>query len=109
MVLPVGHEEVVIVVNVNAPRHVELHGARAILATARQVLAILGEHLDAMVTAVDHVEVIVPIAGQTSRPIKLSWSRSSSPPHAHEVTLWVKHRNTVQPIIGNVGIALLVQ
>src|SRR5919108_1767265 len=106
MVLPVGHEEVVIVVNVNAPRHVEFHRARAILATARQVLAILSEYLDAVVAAVDHVEVVIPIAGQTSRPIELSRSRSRSTPHPDKVTLWVKHRNTVQPIIGNVGIAL---
>src|ERR1043166_9533533 len=109
MVLPVGDKEIVIVVNVNAPRHVKLNGARAVLATARQVLAILGKHLDAVVAAVDHVEVVVAIAGQTSRPIELSWSRSRSTPHTYKVTLWVKHRNTVQPTIGNVGIALLVQ
>src|SRR5437899_982294 len=101
MVLPVGHEEIVIVVNVNAPRHVELNRARAVLATTRQVLTILGEHLDAMVAAVDHVEIAIPIAGQTSRPIELPRSRPSSTPRTHEVALWVKHRNTVQPIIRN--------
>src|SRR4030095_7268534 len=109
MVLPVGHKEIVIVVNVNAPRHVELNRARAVLATARQVLAILGKHLDAVVAAVDHVEVVVAIAGQTSRPIELSRSRPRSTPYAHKVAVWVKYRNTVQPIIGHVGIALLVQ
>src|SRR6266446_206508 len=104
MVLPVGHKEVVIGVDMNAPRHVELNRARAILATARQILAIFGEHLDAMVAAVDNVEVVVLIKCQTSRPIELSRSRPKSPPHAHEITLWVERRNTVQPIIGNVGI-----
>ena len=76
MILPVGHKEVVVVVNVNAPRHVELNRARAILATARQVLAIFGEHLDAVVPAVDNVEVVVLIEGQTGRPIELSRSRA---------------------------------
>src|SRR5256885_8064506 len=98
MVLPVGHKEVVMGVDMQAPRHVELNGARAILATARQVLPLFGEHLDPVVAAIDHVEVVVLIARQTSRPIELSWSRPKSTPHAHEVALWVEHRNAVQPI-----------
>src|SRR6516162_4352115 len=101
MVLPVGHEEVVIVVNVKAPRHVELTRARAIFATARQVLTILGEHLNAMVTAVDNVEVVVPIECQTGRLIELPRSRAVGSPYFQEVAVGVEHRNTVEPIIGN--------
>src|SRR5262249_31358159 len=73
------------------------------------MFALFGEHLDAMVAAVDHVEVCVLIAGQTGRSIELSWRRPSSAPRRHEVAVGVEHHNTVQPIIGNVGIPVLVQ
>ena len=72
IVLPIRHEDVVIRINVDAPRHVELDRSSPEFGTAPQVLPIFREDLDTVVTAIDNIQIVVFIKRQTSRPIELS-------------------------------------
>src|SRR4029434_2774816 len=109
IILPISDKDVIIRVNVNAPRHVKLGRTSAEFAPGRQELSVFGEDLDAVIKAVNKVEIIVFIECQTRRSCKLSRARALRAPGIQKIAIFIKGGNAVEPVIGDVDIALLVQ
>ena len=99
VVLPVGHVDVPLPVQTDAPGKVELAFALARPAEAAEKSAVFGELLDAVVGAVYHEDVVVAVQGDARRPVQFSLAAAGSAPGGQEAAVFVEDRDAVQIII----------
>src|SRR5262245_36525949 len=79
------------------------------MAPCSKELPVPGVLLHAVVTAVDHQEMPILIKGNPSGSVKLTSAASLHTPFTQELPLLVKDGNTLQGLVGNIDILLVVQ
>ena len=109
VVVPVGHVDAAVVVDGNAPGHVQIAFGTALGAEAAQVVALLGEPLDPAVKAVDDPDVVVSIEGHARGTADLPFLFSRLAPGVKQLPFTVKDGDPVKPLIGDVNVLVLVQ
>src|SRR5262249_32681779 len=108
VVTPVGHVYVTVHIQTEAPGHIQLARPTAEDAELTLVFAIQRKLLDAVVTAIRHVDRAVGDR-QPCRLVQFAVSRAWLAPFTQEGAVFIEDGNAVQPLIGDIDIAILVQ
>ena len=109
MIVPVGNVDIAVVVNGDAPGHVQLAGCAAFDAEPADVLAILAELLDAAVHRVDRPKVVIGIERKPRAALKMSGAFTFLSPRAQQVAVIVKDGDPILPFVRSVDVLIPVQ
>ena len=95
-----------VLVQGNAPGHIQLPRAIAEATELAQIAAIQGELLHSMIAAIDQEHGPIVADGQPCRAVQLPISRTWLAPFAQKLAVFGEDGDAVQPLVGDIDIPL---
>jgi hypothetical protein len=72
------------------------------------IATVLGENLDAVIAAIDDVEVVVLVKRQPCRSIEFALARAIGAPGRLKLAIAIEDRDAIEPIVRDVYIGLII-